>query len=199
VTDLLDRVSTWVGRTLADVQRRQLALFEDWLRSEAIPAGGVGAADVDRLDARHLADSLSFAIGWPDEDPSALLDLGSGVGLPGIPLAILFPETRVSLVDRSGRRTRLSRRASRILGLGNVEVIESDIADLSMTVPAVVSRAALPLDELRPNVLRLLEPGGVGVLAASRVQPPASAGDAIVEIPTTVLDHQAWLRIITRQ
>lgn len=199
MTDPLDRVATWVGRTLTDPQRLLLRRFESWLRTEAIPAGGVGEADVDRIDRRHVADALSFAVGWPDHDPATLLDLGSGVGLPGIPLAILLPGTEVVLIDRSGRRTRLARRAGRILELENLRVLDADIASASFSVPAVVSRAALPWGTLRPHVLRLLEPGGVGVVAASRIQAPPSDGDRIVEIPSEVLDHPAWLRIITRQ
>lgn len=199
MTDPLDRVAGWVGRTLTEPQRRQLRRFEEWLRAEAIPAGGVGEADADRIDLRHLADSLSFAVGWPDHDPTTLLDLGSGVGLPGIPLAILLPQTEVVLVDRSGRRTRLARRAGRILELDNLRVVEADIVSASFSVQAVVSRAALPWDTLRSHVLRLLEPGGIGVVAASRTHAPPSEGDRIVEIPSEVLDHPAWLRIITRQ
>ena len=68
---------------------------------------------------------MTFGVGW-DAPPDEVLDVGTGVGLPGIPLAILFPETMVTLLDRGGRRVRLLHRAVRVLGLPNVVIAQGD-------------------------------------------------------------------------
>ena len=123
-----------------------LARFRAFLEQEAIPAGGLGPAEVDRLADRHLHDSLGFSVAWHGEPPpDRLFDIGSGVGLPGIPLAILWPNTEVTLVERSGRRARLLRRSARILGLSGVAVLERDVDDLGpIDGAAIVMRAVFP-------------------------------------------------------
>ena len=121
--ELWQRVTSTGGRRLNPNQIERLARFQEWLVTEAVPAGGLGPNEVDRVARRHVADSLLFA-SVLEGSPEHIRDLGSGVGLPGIPLAILLPESRVELVDRSGRRTDLIKRAVRVLGLPNVDVIQ---------------------------------------------------------------------------
>ncbi|MDH3517696.1 MAG: class I SAM-dependent methyltransferase, partial [Acidimicrobiia bacterium] len=107
--------------------------FGTWLAEEAVPAGGVADGDLDRIGDRHLLDSLAFLQGL-EGIPADLLDVGSGVGLPGIPLAVMLPETSVTLLDRSARRVRLARRAVRVLGLDNVVVEQGEAGRRAVTV-----------------------------------------------------------------
>ena len=184
-----------------DLDTAQLGMIEryvGWLRSEGIPAGGLGPHETRRLESRHLADSLLFASQF-SHDVTEVLDLGSGVGLPGIPLAIAFPRIRFRLVDRSGRRAGLMRRATRILDLKNCEVMHTDIATLKRQTPVLVSRASLSPDDMRPVVVRLLAPGGVAILAGSWKDRPDHVGWDTVEIPADVLDQPVWLLIMRHE
>ena len=185
-----------IGHPLLDPDLDRLQAFCDWLRSEAIPAGALGPAEADRLHDRHIADSLLFATLL--ERPDRVVDLGSGAGLPGIPLAVMLPETQFVLLDRSGKRVDLMRRAKRILELQNVEVVQGEIESLGQPVPALVSRATLPPDRARPLLWSLLEPGGRAVLGGSWVVAPTHEGFETVEVESKILDRTIWLLIMRR-
>lgn len=185
------------GLALNSKQIGALRNYGDWLGTEGAVGGGIGPDEKDRIERRHLADSLLFASQFP-HDTIQVFDLGSGIGLPGIPLAIALPEVGFSLVDRSGRRIDLLKRAIRILGLENCEAIHREIGSLRIVAPVVVARASLPPDEMRPIARGLLEPGGVAVLAGSWREKPSHPGWSTVEIPPDVLDQPVWLLIMRR-
>ena len=127
---------------LDETQMLQLADLGDWLKAEAIPAGGLGPAEAPRIQDRHLADSIVYAAAW-DVPPAACWDLGSGVGLPGLVLAVIWPGCRVTLIDRSSRRIDLARRAARVIGV-EIDTVVASVSDLEGPVEAIVSRAAIP-------------------------------------------------------
>lgn len=169
-------------------QSEQLASYARWLTSEAVVAGGIGPNEPSRTWDRHIVDSLLFASFVADV--ATVLDVGSGVGLPGIPLAIALPAVRFTLLDRSGRRSELSRRAVRILGLDNVDVVALDVRALTGEFDCAVSRAAVPPDELLPQLAGLVPRV---VVAGSRVAPPQPpTGWRLVEIPIDVTGEQTW-------
>lgn len=170
-----------------------LETYGSWLVEEAIPAGGLGPHEASVIHRRHLADALTFAVGWRGRCPETLLDLGSGVGLPGIPLAIVQPEVEVVLADRSGRRIRLADRARRILGLENVRTLRRDLDELDLQSEAVVARGVMTPTALLPVLRRVTAPGGVAVVGGSRRRPPSIPGYRTMTIPSTVLDQAAWL------
>ena len=183
------------GHPLGPTQLNSLGRYRDWLSEEAVVAGGIGPNESDRLDARHIADSLLFATPFPS-DVGEILDLGSGVGLPGIPLAILFPQALVTLVDRSGRRVDLMRRAVRVLQLENVDVDQAEITDLEQRSQVVVSRAVLSPDTAYDTMNRLIADQGVGVLGGSWTTRPTYPSWETTEIYSEVLDQRLWLLII---
>lgn len=201
------RAAEWAGHRLDDQQVRALAQYVDWLLQEAIPAGGLGPREAPRVWSRHIADSLTFSAAWPDEaPPPEILDVGSGVGLPGIPLAILWPDTFVTLLDRGGRRIRLLRRIVRILGIGNVAIAQGDVFAVADEWRGIVYRGAVRAAEAVGLTARLLEPGGTAVLGLSRRSDlPREANDLvnlaaalgldadILGIPVEILDGAAWL------
>jgi 16S rRNA G527 N7-methylase RsmG len=166
--------------------------------TEAVKAGGIGPYETERVDNRHIGDSLLFAGGFPRE-PVEILDVGSGVGLPGIPLSIVMPRTRLILLDRSGRRVDLMRRAVRVLDLDNVEVIHGDISDWVTPVEGIVSRASLSPDQAVTSFSRILGPEGRAVVGGSWAAPPQVIGFDLMEVPGSVLDQRVWLIIMQPQ
>jgi len=198
-TDRLRRVAAWAGFDVTFDQRVKLERFAAWLCEEATVAGGIGPDEPDRVVDRHIADSLAFAGAWTVR-PRSALDVGSGVGLPGIPLAITHPNTQFALLDRSGRRCALARRAIRILDLRNVEVAHRDVVQISGQWSVVLFRASLPPDDALATAHPLLEPGGCAIVALSRREAPPSLPVAppgttltVVRTDPGVLDSPAWL------
>lgn len=193
-------IATWLGLELSLEQRVLLRRFEKWLIDEGFDAGLLSPTDRHRVWDRHVIDGLSFALGWVGDPPEHLLDAGSGGGLPGIPLAIAFPETAVTLMDRSTKRVGLLKRAIRVLGLANVEAIAGEVGEVR-GLEAVTMRAVVgPSDAVR-LFGRILRPGGRGVLGlAHRYESDPSwetLGGRIVEV--TVLDPPGWLLIMQQR
>ena len=172
---------------------RKLERLAYWLRVEAIPAGGLGPSEADIIESRHIADSLMFAAAW-EQPPEECWDLGSGVGLPGLVLAIAWPATRLVLIDRSAKRCHLARRAVRVLGL-DTEVKQADLTSLVGSVGAIVSRAAMPASKLRPIIEQLLAPGGSAVVSGGLEDEP---GYERVKIPAGALDQPVRHLIMRR-
>ena len=191
-------VARRTGRPLDHRQIELLAKYRDWLGDEAVTSGGIGPGEFDRLDSRHIADSLLFATLF-EGDPPEIWDLGSGVGLPGIPLAILLPRSNIRLIDRSGRRVELAKRAIRILGIDNVEVEQTEIEALQSPIPVIVSRASLPADLMAEIARKTLVPGGLAVLGGSWERKPQHPIWETVEIPPDPLDRPVWLLMMRRQ
>lgn len=189
------RAADWVGVEVDAEGWARLHRYRRWLLEEGIPGGGLGRNEGDRVDARHLADSIVFAAHLPPH-PDVVVDVGSGIGLPGIPLAIVLPATHFHLVERSGRRASMLRRVRRILGLENVSVHHHPVQDWKQPVEALVSRATFPPHRLPALVRPLLRPGGVAVIGGSWERPPVVTGLETVEIPAWVLDQPVWLLIM---
>jgi 16S rRNA (guanine527-N7)-methyltransferase len=190
--DVVERAAEWAGIDLDRRSRRLLDRYRSWLREEAIPAGGLGPGEAERLDSRHLADSLCFAAAWRGRTIDRLADVGSGVGLPGIPLAITHPATTVSLIERSGRRQRLLRRAIRVLQLENTATVGRDVAEVGETWPVVVTRASLPVEQVA-RLIGLVEPAGLLVVGGSHRAAPDAPGFETIEVPVEILASPAWL------
>lgn len=198
-SDSLGRVAAWAGVDITLERRVKLDRFAKWLREEATVAGGIGPEEAPRVTDRHIADSLAFAVAW-DEAPRSVLDVGSGVGLPGIPLAITHPATAFTLLDRSGRRCGLARRAVRILGLSNVSVVQEDVERVAGMWSVVLFRASLPPDRALVVAEPLLDGAGCAVVGLSRRrETPPLPGTApgirvdLVQTAPGVLDSPAWI------
>ena len=203
----------WLGLRLSGVQRDALVTYGEWLATEALQAGGIGPGERTRLYDRHVFDSLGYLRGLQSgEDRQDIprsqgvprdgdvVDVGAGVGLPGIPMAIAVPWLTFTLVDRSDRRTFLARRAVRILGLENVEVQTIDAGRLDQRFDTVVFRASLPIPQAATTFQSLATQGGTGLLGVSRREaapvvpspPDGVAYDLTSEWPG-VLDSPFWL------
>ena len=193
-------VARWLGLSLGNRQWSLLEEYAGWLREEALDAGGLGPHETKQIWDRHLADSLAFARGWKGRSPpSRLLDVGAGVGLPGIPLAILWPETNITLLDRSVRRCDLARRAARLLELSNLQVRQGDAWSEPREWEAAVFRAVLAPDRALAAADRLLLPDGTAVIGLRGnlelpAKPPRTT--SLVLVPPTILDGRVGLLIM---
>ena len=105
-------------RPLAGRLLEYLALLDRWNKTYNLTA----IRDPREMVAKHLLDSLSM---WRQVRPGTLADLGTGPGLPGIPLALAVPGLQVTLVESIAKKTRFLREVVRKLGLENVRVVES--------------------------------------------------------------------------
>ncbi len=146
-----------LGMTLSACQVEKLVAYADLLRRWNDKFNLISRRDVPRLVSRHLLDSLSIS---PWLGGETTLDLGSGAGLPGIPLAIAHPEREFLLADRSARKARFVEQAAMRLGLSNVSVFAGDAAALEQSFACVVARAVAGPAELWRIAGHLVRPGG---------------------------------------
>lgn len=202
------KAAEFAGISLTQPGTKALESYGQWLLEEAVPAGGLGPREGDRIWPRHIGESLAFASAW-DEAPHEILDVGTGVGLPGIPLAIAWPETVVTLLDRGGRRIRLLHRVVRKLSLPNVVIAQGDAFSVADEWGGLTFRGSIPPPEAVGLGNRLLEPGATAVLGLSRrPEEPERASDLISlitalgmegelrKVPEEVLDDSSWLLIM---
>lgn len=151
-----------LGVALTRAQADRLLTFAELLERANRAFNLISRQDVPRLVSRHLLDSLSVA---PLLPPGRVLDLGTGGGLPGVPLAIVREDAQFTLVDRSQRKTRFVARAVRELGMANVTVRCGDVSTLALEpFDAVVSRAVTSPAELWGMAEPRLARGGILVV-----------------------------------
>ena len=163
-----------VDRAHAAALLDYVALLDRWNRTYNLTA----IRDAGEMVGKHLLDSL--AMHTHVEGVQRLADLGTGAGLPGIPLAIVHPQLQVALVESNGKKARFLREAVRKLGLGNAQVIESRIEafDAPGQFDAITARALATLPLILQLGGHLLGPRG-RLLAMKGVVPE----DEIAALP----------------
>ncbi len=125
------------------------------------PRYGLVNAQGDQLVTRHILDSLSGVAVLKSLSPLKIADIGSGAGLPGIPLAVYLPDTQFFLVERSGRRVSFLRNAVLALGLKNVTILNKDLEKLKQRFDAVTFRGFSPFTpDLMLHLKKILEDQG---------------------------------------
>ncbi len=179
--------------------RRYLDELVRWNRHYSLTA----VRDPADMVSRHLLDSLSVA---PWVRGERVLDVGSGAGLPGIPLALCLRRQRFDLLDANGKKARFLRHVVRTLEIGNAAVIQRRLADYRPRdcYDTVVARAFAGLAELAPAVAHLTRDGGRLLAMRGRAESPVPetagwrhAGTHRLAVPG--LDAQRHVSILIRQ
>lgn len=120
------------------------ALYREW--NEKINV--ISRKDIDSLYLHHVLHSLAIAKVVAFKSGSTVVDLGTGGGFPGVPLAILFPETQFILSDSIGKKVVVAQAVADGIGLRNVQTVHGRSEQLKVKADFVVSRAVAPLGQL---------------------------------------------------
>ena len=133
---------------LSDQQKEQFAalydLYTDWNSKINV----ISRKDITNLYEHHVLHSLGIARFISFKDGSQVMDLGTGGGFPGIPLAILFPEVKFHLVDSIGKKIKVASEIANAIGLKNVTFRHCRAEEEKAKFDFVVSRAVMPLSDL---------------------------------------------------
>ena len=178
-----------------------LALLDRWNKTYNLTA----VRDPREMLTRHLLDSLSM---WPHVSDGPLADLGTGPGLPGIPLALACPGLQVTLVESISKKTRFLREAVRELGLDNVRVLDAraETVDEPGAYGQITARAMDTLAGILAVGGHLLSP--TGRLLAMKGQypeaelaalPPGWCLESVRKLAVPGLEGERHLVIVTRQ
>jgi 16S rRNA (guanine527-N7)-methyltransferase len=168
-----------LGIDLPDTARQKLLAFRDLLLKWNKTYNLTALRDPEQAISYHLLDSLAIL---PHVGEGPLFDVGSGGGLPGIPLAIARPELAVTLVDAVQKKTTFLQQAAIELGLKNVAVHHARVEEMRGQYAQISSRAFADLARLVGLTRHLLEPGGRW-LAMKGVRPD----DEIAALPAGVV------------
>jgi 16S rRNA (guanine527-N7)-methyltransferase len=147
-----------LGMELTQAQWNAFEGYEALLLAIAVPRGMIAAGDRDRLWERHIFDGLRAI--EEISDPVDVADVGSGAGIPGIPLAIARPEARFVLVEPRRGRAAFLEAVVDDLGLPNVEVVLGRASSVERTFGVAVARALAAPSQSWAIVEPLLERGG---------------------------------------
>ena len=145
---------------LTEEQLRQYealdALYRDWNSKINV----ISRKDIDNLYEHHVLHSLAIAKMVNLRPGTQVLDMGTGGGFPGIPLAIMFPECSFKLIDGTGKKIRVAQEVAKAIGLKNCEPVQLRAEEEKGKFDFVVSRAVMDLGDMVPLVRRLISPVG---------------------------------------
>ncbi|MDF1822606.1 MAG: 16S rRNA (guanine(527)-N(7))-methyltransferase RsmG [Alcanivoracaceae bacterium] len=162
-----------LGLDLAPSQQDALLAYVGLLHKWNSAYNLTAVRDPRDMVARHLLDSLAII---EHLDHGDCLDVGTGPGIPGIPLAIARPEQAFTLLDSNGKKVRFVRQAVLELGLANVEVVQSRVEKYRNAFPQVVSRAFASLEDMLVMAGHLVAPGGRLLAMKATVSDSEQAG-----------------------
>ena len=187
---------------LTDKQKQQFAalfdLYKDW--NEKINV--ISRKDIDNLYLHHVLHSLAIAKAVSFRPGTRILDFGTGGGFPGIPLAILFPETQFKMIDGTGKKIRVVNEVATAIGLENVEAVHLRGEEEKGKYDFVVSRAVMQLPDLMKIIKKNFKkaqqnalPNGLLCLKGGNLQEELKAYKNVAEItPLSTFFEDEWFQ-----
>lgn len=157
------------------VEAKRLLVECAHLLSKYEKANVIGTRDFEKILHRHVLDSLSCLLFAPLREADKVADIGSGGGLPGIPLAVVLPDAEVSLFEATGKKAAFLRHASEELGLANVRVVNARVEESAReeshrgVYDVCTARALARLSVVAEYSLPLLRRGGSVVAMKGRL------------------------------
>lgn len=143
---------------LTDVQREQFAQLDALYREWNAKINVISRKDIDNLYPHHVLHSLGIAKVINFRPGTKIMDIGTGGGFPGIPLAILFPECKFKLIDSIGKKIKVASAVAQAIGLKNVQIEHRNVMEEKAKYDFVVSRAVMNASDLvklvRKNISR---------------------------------------------
>ncbi len=168
---------------LTEKHLHALSVFErelmDWNQKFNLTA----IRDAESIRVKHFLDSFSCILAWKTNPPKRLIDVGTGAGFPGIPLKILYPNMRLTLVESVGKKVKFCEHIVKTLGLEDVTVIHARAEDLGQkrehreAYDWAIARAVANMNVLSEYLLPLVKVGGTA-LAQKGENGPAEAQSA---------------------
>ena len=149
---------------LTEEQRRQFAALYDLYIDWNAKINVFSRKDIENLYEHHVLHSLGIAKVIQFRPGTSIMDLGTGGGFPGIPLAILFPDVKFHLVDSIGKKVRVATEVANAIGLKNVTFRHARAEEEKQLFDFVVSRAVMPLADLVKIIKKNISPRQQNVL-----------------------------------
>lgn len=175
--------------SLTSLQIQQFTALGELYRDWNAKINVISRKDIDNLYPHHILHSLAIAKVLTFQPGTTLLDVGTGGGFPGIPLAILFPECQFTLIDSIGKKIRVASEIAKAIELTNVTCIQERVEEEKGKFDFVISRAVMPLPDLvkliRKNVSHNHQnamPNGLMVLKGGNLQGEIQPFQKYVEI-----------------
>lgn len=168
---------------LSRQQLRSLKIYENELLEWNQKFNLTAIRDSESIRTKHFLDSFSCVLAWKPCPPNRLIDVGTGAGFPGIPLKIVYPNMRLTLVESVGKKAMFCQHVVRVLGLEQVEVIQARAEELGQDPEHrekydwAVARAVAKLSVLSEYLIPMVRLGGA-VLAQKGESGPAEAQSA---------------------
>ena len=188
--------------SLTPLQVQQFTALGNLYREWNAKINVISRKDIDNLYPHHIIHSLSIAKVLHFQPGTTLLDVGTGGGFPGIPLAILFPECHFTLIDSIGKKIRVATEIAKAIGLTNITCIQERAEMEKGKFDFVISRAVMPLDDLVKLIRKNIStkhhntmPNGLMVLKGGNLEGETQPYRKYVEITDiSQIFHGDWYK-----